>query len=639
LAAVPVFAQVRAEPGRFEIQGLDFRADGAWRRGTRTVQARRHRLLAAREFSLLNARIEGARTGPSVTGAYTVPVIALRYSNISPTSVRPLADYANLLFSPSPSDRPYSLKTFYEQLSNGLITMGGTVFGWVSLDSTDLYYEDGCNGIGAMTACPHGYERFGRMLIEGLDAVSSGPDSVTVWAAFDNDGPDGLPNSGDDDGVVDFVTFLQPEVDGACGTSNIWADRWVVSGVNNGSPYVTKTPSNAPGHSWIIVDDYTMQSAVGGLTACDASQIMPIGTVAHETGHAFGLPDLYDTQLVTQGIGEWGLMGSGNYARPYSPSRMEAWSLAELGWITLDTLRASGPIELGPVTSTDTVLVLSSPVAGEYFLIENRQAEESDTAMLNPTFDRAKAPGLLVWHIDPARINTGLFSTTVNTGAVHGVALFQADGLNQLRTPYGGNRGDTGDSYPGSSLNDRLDAWTNPALRTHGDLVVAGVLDSITQQPSGAIRFRFTLDARLQVTLLGDGEGVVSSTVQGNLAGGILVPPGSSVTLTAMPADGSTFGGWSGDTTAAEATLTLGMDRSYVLVATFHGVATFTVEAAAEELLGVPSLTASQTAFLDGAGNHNGSYDLGDFLAYLDRTGQAAQRVLLERSSPSPRGR
>lgn len=628
---VQVSAQVRAEPGRFEVPGLDFRREGAWRRGTQAIREQRRQLLAAKALSLLNARVEGALAGPAVTGTYQVPVVPLRYSNVPPGSVRPVADYATLLFSLNPPDRPYSLKTYYEQLSNGLIAMSGTVFAWVALDSTDLYYEDGCNGIGVGTPCPHGLERFGRMLVEGLDAVSGGPDSATVWAAFDNDGPDGLPNSGDDDGVVDFVTFLQPEVDGACGTPNVWAHRWVISGVNNGSPYVTKTPSNAPGRSWIVVDDYTIQSAVGGATACDGGQIMPIGTVAHETGHAFGLPDLYDTQLITQGIGEWGLMGSGNYARPYSPARMEAWSLAELGWIAVDTLRTSGPMELGPVTSADTVLVLSSPVSGEYFLLENRQARESDSAMMNPSFIRAKAPGLLVWHVDQARINTGLFSNTVNTGAVHGVALLQADGLNQLLTPYGGNRGDTGDSYPGSTFNLRLNASTNPALRTNGDLVVAGQLDSITQLESGAIRFRFTLDARLQANLAGSGGGAISATVPGNLSAGVLVPPGTSVTLTATPAEGSAFEGWSGDTTATELTLALTMDRSYSVIATFKGVATFTADAAAQDLLGVASLSTAQRTQLDETGNHNGTYDLGDLLAFLKRTGQDASPAVLQR--------
>ena len=112
----------------------------------------------------------------------------------------------------------------------------------------------------------------------------------------------------------------------------------MIEGWNGGSPYVTKTPNSANGGKFIKISDYTIQSGQGGNGACTASQIMPIGTVAHETGHAFGLPDLYDTQGGTEGIGEWGLMGVGQYARPYSPSRMEGWSMLELGWVKADTL-------------------------------------------------------------------------------------------------------------------------------------------------------------------------------------------------------------------------------------------------------------------------------------------------------------
>src|SRR5918994_2394 len=130
------------------------------------------------------------------------------------------------------------------------------------------------------------------------------------WRARALSSAAGQPNSGDDDGVVDFVTFLQPEQDGACPDSpHIWAHRFVVRAWNGGSPYLTRTPWIGHPGQFLKVDDYIMQSAVGGNTACHAASLMPIGTVAHETGHAFGLPDLYDTDVsnpkVTQGVGEW----------------------------------------------------------------------------------------------------------------------------------------------------------------------------------------------------------------------------------------------------------------------------------------------------------------------------------------------
>ena len=57
----------------------------------------------------------------------------------------------------------------------------------------------------------------------------------------------------------------------------------------------------------ILVDDYTVQPVLD----CDSSEINEIGVLAHEIGHAFGLPDLYGTGSDHGGVGRWGLMGSG----------------------------------------------------------------------------------------------------------------------------------------------------------------------------------------------------------------------------------------------------------------------------------------------------------------------------------------
>jgi M6 family metalloprotease-like protein len=473
---------------------MDFRPDGAWRRRTDQIRASRHRLLQARSFGALNATAPlGAAN--KVTGTFHVPVVPIAFKNAPPTVTA--AELQDALFNPAPTIRPYSVKTYYEQLSNGNIAMDGQVFAWVTADTNDTYYEDNCNGVGVRNACVHP-DRFGQLLLEALVKNDNG---VRDWGQFDNDGPDGVPNSGDDDGVVDFVTFLQPEVDGACGGPHIWAHRYVISAWNGGSPYVTKSPRRdalgnpIPGQ-FITVDDYTMQSAVGGPSACTDMLVMPIGTVAHETGHAFGLPDLYDVSLQTEGIGEWGLMGSGNYARPYSPARYEAWSMTEMGWVTVDTLTSSRTVIAGPVTSSDTVFYFPAQNSThEYFLVENRQALESDSAQMNGVWPRAKSPGLLIWHIDQNIIDAHGFRTGdnhVNTGSVQGVALLQADGLNQLRTPFLGNRGDQGDSYPGTAMNRKISATTNPAAMDNAGHIAGFSIDSIYQvSPNGPMVFRF----------------------------------------------------------------------------------------------------------------------------------------------------
>jgi M6 family metalloprotease-like protein len=488
----------RAQRGQFEIQGMDFRSDGAWRKRVGAIRSARHQWLRTGALTTLNLSAPTATGATRVAGRVIVPVIPIAFANVEPPY--PIAQYQDLFFSPARADGSYSLKTFYGQLSNGNLTVDGQVFPWVIADSADSYYEDGCNGIGVLGPCPsRPVNRFGQLLLRTLDVVSQASQGTSIWSQYDNDGPDGAPNSGDDDGIVDFVTFLQADRDGACPNSpHIWAHRFVIRAWNGGSPYVTRTPWVGHPGQFLKVDDYIIQSAVGGTTACDGSSLMPIGTVAHETGHAFGLPDLYDTDLsnpeVTQGIGEWGLMGSGNYARPYSPARYEAWSLFELGWVAVDTLFSGEDVRLSPVASSDTVLYV--PVSGtdEFYLLENRQAEESDTAQMNPAFgSRQKAPGLLVWHVDQSQVDEHGFraDNRVNVGPIHGVALVQADGRNDLRRP-GGNRGDRGDPYPGSSGNTELCRTTSPALTDNRGAFAHFCFDDIAQiTPGGSIGFRY----------------------------------------------------------------------------------------------------------------------------------------------------
>jgi M6 family metalloprotease-like protein/uncharacterized repeat protein (TIGR02543 family) len=644
LAAVrPAEAQVpRARAGQFELPGMDFRARGAWRQRSANVRALRQALLNAGNIAMLNSRAPGL-AGTVVTGSFFIPVVPILFSNTDTTTIHAVSEYQNLLFSANPVGLPYSVKTYYEQLTHNRIVMSGTVFPWVHVDSSDTYYEDNCHGVGAEgQTCTHGGVRFAELLLQALDAVSNRADSSTVWAEFDNDGPDGIPNSGDDDGVVDFVTFLQPDVDGACHTPHIWAHRYVVDAWNGGSPYVTKTDRTGGGK--ILVSDYTMQSGLGGNTACSADAIMPIGTVTHETGHAFGLPDLYDTSFLSEGVGEWDLMGSGNWSTPDSPSRMGAWSLAELGWTTVDTLRTTGTITLDPVATSDTVRLLRSQTPGEYFLLENRAAIQSDSAQMNPGCfvykPCAKSPGLVVWHIDQSRISAGSFGNSVNVGAIHGVAVVEADGLNELDTGHN-DRGDTGDSYPGATNNTVLDGYTNPGLLTNAGKLVPGRVDSIAVLGNGAVQFRFRMEYGVQVTRIGTGTGVIAASVAGDPLVGLGAPEGSTVTLTARPAAGHTFAGWTGDTTSSDTVLVLTMDRNRSLLAQFSFTAPFTLTAAAADLLGSPALTVAQRTVLDDSGNHNGTYDLGDFLAWATATAQGVPPALMARllaAESAPKG-
>ncbi len=484
----------RARPGEFEVRGFDIALDGGWRKPVAALRAARLAALDARALSRLNAPIL------SIRGTFRIPVVPIAFADVATPFTRGAIDA--VFFDPSPAVRPYSVQSLYRAASRGRVILEGRVFDPVPLAGTAAFYEDGCNGVGIYGPCPaRSRSRMADLLIGALDAISNGSGADTVWNQFDNDGPDGLPNSGDDDGIVDLVTFLQPRLDGACGTDAIWAHRYVIRGWNGGAMYTTRTPRrNAAGlpipGQFLRIDSYTMQSVRGGATACDANELMPIGTVAHETAHAFGLPDLYDTDRVsgTEGIGEWSLMGAGNYATPSSPASFDAWSLVQLGWVTVDTIGSGRTVVAGAVQQTDTVYLIPTDVPGVHFLLENRQSVGPDAAMMTAPFARPKGPGLLVWRIDESRIATGLASNAVNTGPRPGVSLVQADGLEQLRSPFANvrNRGDAGDPWPGTGNRTVFGLMSRPTA-INWDAAPLGIrIDHMMAVSGGRVSFRLT---------------------------------------------------------------------------------------------------------------------------------------------------
>jgi M6 family metalloprotease-like protein len=512
-------------PVRREIPGFDFRRDGVWRREARAVRATRARLLGRRRFDALNAPLGAAgvsgggiplsggaplATATAVSGVLRVPAVLFRFRDTPPAQLRTAAQYDQVLFAPSPggasAGRPYTYASWYAELSNGLLSVQGTTYGYVALDSNEVTYTGGtdctgnpflssdCNGLFTNSDALDPVTRMQDGLREALRKI----DNQVDWRQYDGNG----------DGYVDLVAFIQPALDGACGpagNNHLWSHRFYLN-----PPYVTHSLNSAGTH--LVVSDYILESGVGGNPSCDSTQIMPIGTVAHETGHGFGLPDLYDVSFNSEGIGEYSLMSSGNYSSPFSPSRMDVWSLSELGWVTIAPLPAGGTYSFGPAPTADTaffVPVQPPNPRGEYFLLENRQAVRSDSAMIRihcdvsgVAFPRACGGGLLIYHVDSMQLaNWTVFGmNTVNAGPIHGLEVVQADGLGNLDANPNGcggasagcsDRGDGGDPYPGTHGNVALTQTSVPAARRNSDGKPAGfTIRQITQlAPAGPMQF------------------------------------------------------------------------------------------------------------------------------------------------------
>ena len=373
------------------------------------------------------ALLNSAAAKPVVRGNYFVPVIPIAYRERG-RAVRHRPVPGSVLFGQAGGPRLEREDVLRRGVARQYLARRTRFRLGAQSTAPPTYYQDGCNGIGVLGPCPsHPTSRMGELLLAALDSISSGPGADTVWNRTTTTDRTVSPILVTTTAWWMWWPFCSPSSTEHAERPGIWSHRGTIGIWNNGQPYVTRTPRrDASGHpipgQFLKVSSYTMQSAVGGDQACTGGVIMPIGTVTHETGHAFGLPDLYDTDPSsgTQGVGEWSLMSSGSYARPYSPSSFDAWSLVQLGWVNVDTLVSGLTRTAAPVQLSNTVYYAST-VGSLYLLLENRGAVGTDTAQMNPAFSHAKQPGLLVWQIDDDRVQQGVLPVNrVNTGVAAG---------------------------------------------------------------------------------------------------------------------------------------------------------------------------------------------------------------------------
>ncbi len=250
------------------------------------------------------------RTFPT-TGTRKVLVILVGYSDVAMNAASTQAFYSNLFNGGGTTALTW--KKYYEDMSNNQLHLEFTIVGPYSASNMLAYYGTNVSG----------NDRYpGTLVGEAIDAADA--DGVD-FAPFDNDG----------DGKVDNVVLIhagQGEESGA-DANTIWSHRWTLDAAEyygDGSGHRTCDGK--------IVNDYTIQPeyvfAAGDTT---------IGVFAHEFGHILGLPDLYDTTYVTDGVGRWSLMaaGSWNGSNGDVPAPLLAWERARLGWIATPDIRVA----------------------------------------------------------------------------------------------------------------------------------------------------------------------------------------------------------------------------------------------------------------------------------------------------------
>ena len=353
-----------------------------------------------------------------------------KYSNSSP--IYSDQDFQKKLFDgPNPTG---TITDFYKETSYNQMYFTGSSKGWYQVPGTLESYVGTNSGLGTQ-----GGPQFVFDLVKGADADINYANYIQYYDAQGN------PRIG-------MIAAIHTGAGAEAGAKNIWSHKWSFEVITGNQPYTTNDIDPKSGKHVLIDGTYACEPELSGSSNTSGS-LIEIGVFCHEFGHVFGLPDLYDTDNSSEGIGQWCLMASGSWGgngnSPQTPTHMSAWCKQNLGWvvpIVIDSLNKSLTINNAEQNPVVYKMWKLNQASQEYFLVENRQKTGFDKNLPNS--------GLLVFHVDD--------KLSSNTNENHyWVDLEQADGNRDLNKGY--NRGDSGDPFPGSSNNTKFDQFTNPS--------------------------------------------------------------------------------------------------------------------------------------------------------------------------------
>ena len=372
-------------------------------------------------------------------------VLLLQWSDHSDRMLPTREDYEILMNN----DGPHSLcptgsvRDVFLQNSYGALEVDSYVTDWIPMNGTEAYYSNGDKGT---TTYIHDALRYALAYVDDL----TGEDSID-FDFFDED----------HDGYIDSITFIHSgyaaenvgrDAYGRFYEDRIWSHKWSLYN----QTFVSKKGRN------VKVDSYHISSGVWGLRG---SEIGRIGVVAHEMAHFLGLPDLYDYDSSSFGIGNYGLMANswGANGQQRFPPHMSPLAKMVLGWINpiqptrgINVIEASA--EVNPSFPQFYIIEEGFP-EGEFLMIENRQPRGYDVLL--------PQGGLAIWHIDFG--DSGVYDMIdvflgqsregypeqegwPENGNHYSVALLQADGYYDLENKY--NSGDYEDLFHADNVDE-----------------------------------------------------------------------------------------------------------------------------------------------------------------------------------------
>jgi immune inhibitor A len=337
--------------------------------------------------------------------------------------------FDTLLFSQGFALTTGSMRDFYLENSYGKLDLVGGVTGWYRMPHTYSYYVNHQWGLGSY---PHNAQQLAE------DAVDSANVHIN-FANYDHDG----------DGWVDALIIVHagPGAEETGSLDDIWSHKWAMHGVLN--------------RDGVNLYEYNMDPE-----KTKTGALVNMGVFAHEFGHNLGLPDLYDTDYSSYGLGYWSVMAQGSWNNGgKSPAHFDAWCKYKLGFSTVDQLAVNQTNVEIPKAETSPVsyrLWTSGTGGSQYFLVENRQKVSFDYHL--------PGDGLLIYHVDENGSNDDEWCPGDPPTPHYEVALEQADGGFELEGCYYFlNKGDGGDPFPGWPNKRDFDDTTFPGSRNYSN--------------------------------------------------------------------------------------------------------------------------------------------------------------------------
>lgn len=281
-------------------------------------------------------------------------------------------------------------------------------------------------------------------------------DSYVNFSTYDSSG-DGYISSSELHIIVVVAGF---ERSYSSNTPSVWAHHWDLNSV--GFPLL----------DGVRLGDWYHNGGYSQVGEIHQDHLATIGVIAHELGHDLSWPDLYDGDYSSHGTGDWSIMATGVWNATgsnfigSSPALPDAWLKWYQGWLTPTVISGTQTSVSIPQSETNATAFLLAPNpggvdwewyqysgTGEYFLVENRQLTGYDAGL--------PGCGLHILHIDEC-VSNG----TPNDHENHPLVKFmEADGLNELKN--GTDPGDTGDPFPGSTINRTFNYSSTPNSRLY----------------------------------------------------------------------------------------------------------------------------------------------------------------------------